>query len=127
MAARVAASEVKEVIDTDLTDARVDVHIGMASRVVDRLSHDCLTADILKDIETWLAAHYVSITDPKGRVYRRRLGDGEEHYFTAPFSYGKYLEQTMYGQAAITADCSGQLRKLVGKLPATVETITDED
>ncbi len=98
---RVTASEVKEIIDTEIADSDVGVCIKGANLMIDTyLANQNLSADLLKEIERWLAAHLVAMSkDPTERNIR--VGEAEVR-FTGDF--GKGLEATRYGQVVLSLD-----------------------
>ncbi len=64
--ARVNPSEVKEIIDTDLSDVIVQSSIDIASRYIDKVipaTGDGLDELRRADIELYLAAHFVALRD----------------------------------------------------------------
>lgn len=103
MAVRVTNDEVKVVIDTSLTD--LTAFILVASQQVDRISG--LGTAVLKEIERWLAAHFVSIRDK--RTSKDNVGDSSHTY---EGKTGMGLEFTRYGQQAKLLDTTGTLAKL---------------
>ncbi len=127
MAVRVNATEVKELINTDLADAVVGSFIGVASRLVDRLlvgkGLDDLT---LSDIELYLSAHFVGMRDQdEGMTQETKTGEANSRY--AGF-YSKGFELTRYGQMAIMLDTTGILStvaKQQGKARFTVVAPVD--
>jgi len=121
--ARVTATEVKEIIDTDLSDAIVDVFINSANIIVtDRLGDNTdITADHKKEIERWLSAHLVAIRDQRSES--EKVGDASVKY---QGKTGLGLDVTLYGQQVKVLDTTGTLDNL-GKPSATltvIDTIT---
>lgn len=105
--ATVTATEVKEIIATDLADATVDVFITAADRIVDVQLADKGIADAtLKEVKRWLAAHLVSVRVPQARLESLDLGDLSESYGG---EYGRGLASSLYGQMALALDPSGTL------------------
>lgn len=108
--ALVTDSEVKALIDTkrDTTP-----FIDTADLIVSEdLASTTLTDARKKQIELYLAAHFVAITEEKGNLTRSRKGDSEEEY---QMEIGSGLLSTRYGQQAINLDTSGTLRTLAKK------------
>lgn len=103
MAVRVTDDEVKEIIDTSLSD--LTVFILVASQQVDRISG--LGTAVLKEIERWLAAHFVAIRDK--RTSKDNVLDSSHTY---EGKTGMGLEFTRYGQQAKLLDTTGTLAKL---------------
>jgi hypothetical protein len=115
MAIRVTEAQVKEVIDTELTEEQVRPFLDAASALVD----DTLLTDdegvslgygdtILAQIEKWLAAHFVAVRDP--RITEEELGEGRARY--AVPTGGKGLEATVYGKQAMVLDHKGILKEI---------------
>lgn len=100
--ARVNGAEVKQIIETDLTAAEIDPFITVANILVDQITG--LSAATLKEIERWLAAHYVAIRDP--RQTKEVIGDAEDTYAV---KVGFGLDGTTYGQQAKALDTTGTL------------------
>lgn len=108
--ASVTPAAVKEIIDSGLTDARINAFINMAYYatipLADKLD-DCGGADALCEIQLWLAAHFLT-------VYERQTKSesvGGEWSVTYLGKDGLGLEASLYGQQALALDCSGTLAK----------------
>jgi hypothetical protein len=123
MAARVTATEVKEIIDTSLSDAIVTAHIDIATLVVDRVEENdaeaCHTSASLAKLELLLSAHFVDFRE--NRISSDKIGDGAES-IRNPGVLLKGLESTWYGQSALILDCTGTLANF-GKLKASMEIV----
>jgi len=105
MAVRVNDAEVKEVIDTTLTS--LTPFILVASQQVDRIGTvGTLSAAVLKEIERWLAAHFVALRDK--RTSKDNVGDSSHTY---EGKTGMGLDFTRYGQMAKMLDTTGTLAK----------------
>lgn len=107
--ARTNSSDVLDIVTTSLGAGSVDAHINVANRLVTNwLGSTDLTDETLREIERQVAAHLVSLQDPRNveegadgvRVKRERptLGEG--------------LAGTPYGQTAISLDTTGTLAQL---------------
>lgn len=107
MAVRVTATEVKEIIETDLTDAIVGAYITSANVFVNTVLGTG-TTDILKEIERWLAAHMIASSKERQAI--------KEEAGTAKVQYsGKYemnLSSTSYGQMVMSLDTTGAMAKV---------------
>ena len=104
--ARVTDAEVKEIIDTSLSD--LSPFITVASQQVDRIADlNLLGSDELKEIERWLAAHFVAIRDK--RTAKDNVGDSSHTY---EGKTGMGLDFTRYGQMAKLLDTTGTLAKI---------------
>ena len=105
MSVRVTDAEVKEIVDTTLTD--LTPFILVASQQVDRIGTvGTLGAAVLKEIERWLAAYFVSMRDK--RTAKDNVGDSSHTY---EGKTGMGLSFNRYGQAALLLDTTGTLIK----------------
>ena len=109
---RVTPEEVQEIIDTDLKRDQILAMITVANLIVTNgpatSTNPSLGADELKEIERWLAGHFVCIRDPV--ALRNKIGDADVwHYAMVTTAWGKQFNLTPYGQMAIAADRSGIL------------------
>ena len=102
MANRVTVTDVREIIDTSLGDAGLTACITAANSLISTKSEmlASLTAEILTQIELWLAAHYVSVADP--RVTEESTRETRLRYEQP--AAGKGLAGSPYGQTAIALD-----------------------
>lgn len=108
MANRVTADDVKEILDTDLTDTRIDAFITGANVFVTKiLGNKNLGVDLLKEIERWLSAHYIAATINRQAI--EQVAGPVEQKFSDVF--GKNLDSTTYGQTAQGLDPTGLLAK----------------
>lgn len=104
--ALVTDNEVKEIISTDLTD--LSAFIEVADLIVqEQLNDQGLTALRLKEIERWLAAHFVAMREDSARLAEEQVGDTRARYNEGKL--GQFLESTRFGQQALLLDTSGQL------------------
>lgn len=111
MAARVTVDDVKLILDVDtsITDPMVTVFISAATILVDKVEDDGgITDEVqLKEIERWLAAHFVAIRDV--RSASEKAGPvGQSFQYKVDLN----LNQTQYGQQALILDTSGVLAGL---------------
>lgn len=108
MAARVTEVEVQEIIEVD-SSLSLTAFIAAATALVDdKLDQNIgLGDDLLKEIERWLAAHFVAIRIKI--TSQEKLGDAAENY---QFKLGLNLQNTMWGQQALMLDTSGTLNRL---------------
>ena len=117
--ARVTDAEVKDIIDTSLTTT---VFITAANLIVDEhLKGKDLSETELKEIERWLAAHFVAVRDK--RAQSETVGSAHVSYANA---YDMGLDFTEYGQMAKVLDGSGTLAKL-GQKVAGFTMISETD
>lgn len=108
MALRVTPEEVQEIIDTELTDPRITAFITSANQVVTNLLSNDHESDTLKEIERWLAAHYIAATIERQAIHEK-AGPAEQRFADV---FGKRLESTTYGQTAAGLDTTGKLASL---------------
>lgn len=111
MAARVTAGQVKEVIETSLSDSVVTASmINTANLYVDTHLLDVgHSAGILGRIELYLAAHIVALTEERGSLKGGKFGDASE-FLADVYSAG--FRATRFGQFALSLDTSGTLARL---------------
>jgi len=125
MAYRVETSELKEIIETSLSDAVLETFIKAANLIVTEHlgSNSTLSDEQRKEIERWLAAHFLACTreqqaqregvDKADIVYQGRTGMG--------------LDSTYYGQMAKLLDVTGILAGIVGRRKAILYAVTSFD
>jgi len=125
MSNRTTALEVKQILDTTLSDNTVKVFITTASTIVsDTLGSDTtLSAAQLKEIEKWLAAHLIASTRER-QGSREKVGDADVTY---QGKTGMGLNATMYGQQCLMLDSTGKLAQKLGKKSATMVAIVSFD
>lgn len=111
--ARVSASEVLEIVDTTNTALTADsthAFINVAHATVqEHLLNKGLSDDILKFIEMYLAAHYLSLFAP------RITSEDIANEYMVKFEVGKTgmgLAATAHGQQALAMDTTGTLASL---------------
>lgn len=108
--ARVTTTEVQNIVQTSASGPAIQEHIVVASRLVDDiLSGQSLSADRLRDIELYLAAHLTALFDPStGMATQVRIGEAENEYDFGG-SLGEGLKLTRFGQMALTLDTTRRL------------------
>jgi hypothetical protein len=126
MAARVSAIEVRVILPatTTLTDPQIDAAITAATLIVDELSlsycGDGLSADILKQIELYLSAHFCAVTENTLTLSSETdacTGSSAKY----GFKFGDGVKGTPFGQMANTLS-SGCLAEF-DKTPANFFSI----
>ena len=120
MSNRVTADEVGAIIDYD-TDIITDISAFITAAnltVTAMLSSAGLSDDQLKEIERWLAAHFIAIQDPRAKS--KEFGDSKEDYEGAVVGEG--LKLTRYGQQVLVLDTSGTMASASGPT-ASISTI----
>lgn len=103
--ALVTDAEVKVVIPTtrDTTS-----FIETADLIVsENLADKGLSSNRLKQIELYLAAHFVALVEESGNIIKARIGEATEEYNNKT---GMSFEMTRYGQQAIALDTTGTLK-----------------
>jgi len=116
--ARVTATEVKAIITTSLLDAAVDAYIAIANPMVTNTVTCGLSAAVLKEIERWLTAHLISITQER-LTTEEKLGEA-----TVKYAAGK--ETQTYWDMVLMLDTCGQFAKL-GKKAIRVYAVKSFD
>ena len=108
MAARVTATEVKQIIETDFADTIVDAFIAGATALVDdALISSGLSTALMKEIERWVSAHLVA--NRERQIKKAGAGSASVEYIGV-FEMG--LNGTQYGQTAMALDTTGALASL---------------
>lgn len=128
----VSADVIKEIIDTDLTDAQVNHMINLAYYAALPLTGKlggCGGGDAQCEIIVVLAAHFITMRERQAKS-ESIAGEWSITYLGKE---GLGLEASLYGQQAIAMDCSGTLAKagLKGVLfkvadYETLEELSDE-
>lgn len=102
----VTDADVKAVINTSSNTASM---IATAEVIVSEvLQGKGLSADLLKQITIYLAAHFVCLKDEYGGLRRSKMGEADESY-RVPGDKDTGLAATRYGQQAMMLDVSGSL------------------
>ena len=119
------ADAVREIIETELTDAQINFFINLAYYVTIPLTGNlgsCGGNDMHCSIITVLAAHYITMRE---RQVKSESVAGEWSVtFLGKDDLG--LDSSLYGQNAKQLDCSGYLSRL-GLKAATMAAITYYD
>lgn len=106
--ARITAADVLAIMDVKPTLTVLTPFINAASSLVTRVCGDAgYSDDDLALIETWLAAHFVAIRDP--RLSSRSVGSASGSY---QGQTTMMLSATTYGQQAMLLDTEGGLAVL---------------
>ncbi len=101
---RTTKVDVRGVIATGLEDSEIQILIDLANRqVTSTLSSAGFTDAVLKDIETWLAAHFIAITKER-QTEEERVDD---IWVLHQGKFGKGLQGTTFGQMVLMLDTSG--------------------
>ena len=92
-------------------DANLSQYLDMASHIIDAyLVSKIADANILKDIELNLAAHYYSSVNPE--LTEVRYDKSVEKYNVPTSEYSSGFGATRWGQMACALDHSGTLKNL---------------
>ncbi len=119
------ADAVREIIDTSLTDARINAFLNMAwfiSRPVSGLLGDCGGSAAECEIIKLLAAHLITIIERQVKS-ESIAGEWSVTYLGTE---GLGLDASLYGQQAVVMDCSGALAE-AGLKGASLKVFGYED
>jgi hypothetical protein len=118
MSKRTTVAEVKVIMETGLEDPEIDALIGVANRMVtNTLANAGLATDVLKDIESYMTAHLISIGKERQAI-TERINDIWITY-QGDFEFAETLKTTTYGQMVIMLDSSGLMGR-ASKQKATI-------
>lgn len=120
MATRVTENEVKQVINTELTASEVTPFVRTANVIVNEvLADEGYSDDRLREIELYLAAHFIAVRE--GRPASQKIGEAQITY------HGKSalgLQHTPQGQQVMLLDDHGRLAQAAStKIAFEVKTI----
>lgn len=124
--ALIDADDVKEVIDTDLTNSAINRFINQAYVTTIPLSGrlgSCGGSTAHAEIQCQLAAHFIAMSRERQTVSESVGGEVSVKFAGQT---GKGLEATTYGQNALALDCSGTLAAL-GRKRATFRVWDHDD
>lgn len=107
---RVTATEVMEIIETDLTESQVNPFITSANVMVNDVLGTGDTA-VLKNIELWITCHMIASSRERQAI-DEKAGSASVKYGG---QYGANLASTSYGQMAMALDTTGTLASLGGR------------
>lgn len=111
MANRVTVTEVKQIIPIDASILETDlvIYITPANFLVNRVQTEGGQTDAtkLKELERWLAAHFMAIRDMRSNMEK---ADVVSQSFQ--FRLGLNFNVTMFGQTALVMDETGILARL---------------
>lgn len=106
---RTTATEVKQILETDLDDSIVEAFIKSASLLLDnQFSDGALSDELLTEIERWLAAHQIASTREQQAI-EAKAGTTAVKY---QGETGLGLDGTMYGQTVKILDTTSRLADL---------------
>lgn len=114
---RASEADVRAILppETTLTTVQIDMAIVSANCVVDQIASGCashLNDTCLKQIETYLAAHYAACTENTLTIKSEKDGCCDSSV-TYGFQFGEGVKGTPFGQAANTmsAGCLAEMDK----------------
>jgi hypothetical protein len=121
MASRATETEVKEIMDTTLTEEQLSPFLKAANSTVTGLLSDEGYGDTqLAEIERWLAAHFASCAKDQ-IVSKEKIGGADATYHGKT---GMGLESTFYGQTVKTLEYNGVLAQVeAAKSRSIIEVI----
>lgn len=100
--ARVTPDEVKEIVDTSLSDPVIETWIDSANTIVNSKA-DCIGGDesVLTQVELFLSAHFVALLNPQmsGQVKRTKIDVFETEFSQTGLSE-ELMNRTPYGVTA---------------------------
>lgn len=127
MTSRVVPEEVKEIIETELSDTSIETFINAANLTITKILDGAdISSDQLKEIERWLTAHLIACTMER-QVSKEALGQASVSY-TGITQMG--LNATLYGQQVKILDTTGllaQQESQQGKLLASITAVKSFD
>ena len=121
--ARVTQADVLEIFDTTIDDLTPFITVGNIT--TNRVAQAGIDADsivpaaTLFEIERWLSAHFSCALDP--RSAKEGVGGGSARAdISYQYKLGLNLQNTYYGQVAISLDPTGTLNSISkGQIPAS--------
>lgn len=108
--ARNGPVDVKQIIETDLNDDIIQTYLDSACTLIDTYIGTLLPDPLLKEIEKWLAAHFLAVSRER-QPEQASAGSTSIKYQGAT---GLGLDATMYGQQVKLLDTTGKLSALGG-------------
>ena len=118
---RIVPVDLLAIVETQLKDLRpflLSAHFVVEQTL---LPADQVDDEVKREIERWLAAHFLSAPEPEGRLTRVKVGDIEEHYAIPSFE-ATGLTSSEYGRNAIHLDPTGKLGQ-IGKVRTLFEVL----
>jgi len=112
---------VRGIYPTQKSDGELAQFVDLANLIVSEdMAESGYSTSRSDQIATWLAAHYLDISE-RGGAIRKRLGDADESYQDT----GSGLNSTPFGAQALALDVDGILAALqaTSKLRALFEVI----
>lgn len=117
MTIRTDEEQLRELLDCGATP-NLEVFMAIASQTVDALLISSgLSAEVLKLVETFLAAHFYTLTKERGTLASQTMGDATDRFHNV---YTKGFGATRFGQQALVLDTSGTLASESAKADSPV-------
>lgn len=111
----ITAAELREIYDTERDDTELQAFLDTAQTFTDdRLAGKGLTDAVLKQVQRYLAAHFLFVTDA-GVHAALRVGDVNERFTSHDKNPG--LFDSRWGCMAVVLDSSGTLAALARPAP----------
>lgn len=119
---RVTAQEVKEIIETSLSDNVIDTYINASNLTVTEIlgTNTDLSSDQKKEIERFYTAHLIACTRTR-QAQEEKLDEATIKYLGKT---GDGLDSTHYGQIVKQLDTTGTFAHRTGKQEAEIYAIT---
>jgi hydrogenase maturation factor HypF (carbamoyltransferase family) len=111
--ARVTIDDVKEILDTDLSDEAMDIHISAANAIITAYLSEDMTEVQMTLIERYLAAHFCAMIDRQAQSEKIDVIS-----ITYQGKTGLGLDFTAYGQQVKMLDTTGKLASMQAKTAA---------
>lgn len=112
-----SASDVKNVIDTDLADGVIDSFISDAyTMLLDIVGSENET------VQKYLTAHLITVSRQR-QIKQAGAGSASVTYSE---KFGKSLDSTTYGQIAMTLDNTNKLASASSMLTASIRAIEED-
>lgn len=120
--ASVNPNQVKNVIETELSDSEIEGAISTAVTIVQNyLSSASLVAEIEVEITMYLAAHFIALRDRTVMIKEEKIGDASVTYEVgSPQESFFSFKSTKWGATAVALDSSNILGQLGQKQPRLV-------
>jgi cyclophilin family peptidyl-prolyl cis-trans isomerase len=119
--AKITASRVREIIETDMADTEVGAFIDGAYWFLGEVFSN---VDSLEELQRWVAAHMIAATRER-QAKQEKAGPASATYMG--YGEGANLASTTYGQMALTMDTTGKLAEASTKRTAKVKAVPTRD
>lgn len=121
MANRNTDKDLRDLFPQDNSNKAVQHYIDDANILVtETLATAGFSADRLKLIEKYLAAHLYVLAEHEGGIFEEKIGDTEEKRGST-FTLGQGLRLTRWGQQVLALDTSGGFARMEGTVKKTAQ------